>query len=229
MCYCRSVPLLLDGFLAGVVYYRRASEKPRALPGKHCVLDNEEMDILEAKRAGLNLLNPSDDRFCVVYSLTGSLDEAVRAAFPGHEMKSRTEVAIVAAELLERYDIVARLQQLSAQFSYSLGISKAGHLHKLAEIRDRAIDNDQLEIALKAEKNRGEAAGYYATITDKSVSATHTTSSEKPVTPQALARLSDDEIETLATTFEKLQTHSTYEEKSRTVEMSPRRYLDDDE
>ena len=187
------------------------------------------MDILEAKRAGLSVLNPNDDRFCVVYSLTGSIDEAVRTAYPSIAHRSRQEVLIEASALLDRYDIIARLQQLSAQYAYSLGISKASHLNKLAEIRDRAIDMDSLDIALKAEKHRGEVAGYYATTTERVVSATHSTSTGQAVTPAALSSLSDEEIETLATTFEKLQTYSTYEEKSRTVAISPPASPDDDD
>ena len=104
-------------------------------------------------------LTQEEDTFALaVIEYGGNLAAAYRAAFG----PDATLPVVRARELIGRPEIAKRIQQLTEVTQEHALISLGSHLVKLAEIRDLAIDNKQLKVALTAEKTRGEAAGFYA-------------------------------------------------------------------
>jgi hypothetical protein len=104
-------------------------------------------------------LSPELDTFALaVIEYGGNLGAAYKAAFPD----DKTPVPVSRArELITRADVAKRIQELTVATEEHALISLGSHLVHLAQIRDLAIDNKQLKVALDAEKSRGEVAGFY--------------------------------------------------------------------
>ena len=169
-------------------------------------------------------LPPDDDKFCVAFSLTGSITEAYRLAYPIPAGMSRAELTLLAQKKMAEDAIAFRLDALQLQFSRCAGITKAGHLMTLAEIRDRAMAVEDLAIAMQCEKLRGQAAGYYAEVTAKSSRAI----TDNSIGGTDLSKLSDEEIAALAEMVQKARGGvaagagvTQYEEKSVTMSIVP--------
>lgn len=65
-------------------------------------------------------------------------------------------------EIIQRDPILKQIiKSLMTETCETLEITYSGHLKKLAEIRDRAMENDKFAVALNAEIARGKAAGLY--------------------------------------------------------------------
>jgi hypothetical protein len=56
---------------------------------------------------------------------------------------------------------VERIRELKGELSRKYEVSFEGHVKKLAEIRDLALQNGNYPAAVAAEKSRGHAAGLY--------------------------------------------------------------------
>lgn len=103
-------------------------------------------------------ISSSEDTFCLaIIEYGGNLGAAYRAAFGSHT----TNGVARARELLLRPEIAKRVQQLGQSVEEHALISLGSHLVKLAEIRDLAIETEQLKVAVQAEIKRGEVAGFY--------------------------------------------------------------------
>ena len=182
------------------------------------------MDLSESIPAPLppNVpLPPDDDRFCALYSMGVAVTKAYADAYNCGNATHRDLFAL-AQRTLCRPEIAARLEQLNNQFVRCLGITKAGHLAMLAEIRDRALELDDVGIALQSEKSRGQVAGYYAEVSaSRSRSIIDVTEGQMP----DVTKLSDDEVSAMAELVEKMRggaARITYEEQSASIKRIPR-------
>lgn len=103
-------------------------------------------------------LTNEEDSFCLaVIEYGGNLGAASRSVWP-----DVTHPIARARELLSRPEIAKRVQQLSAAVDEHSGISIGAHLTQLAHIRDLAIGQNQLKVALGAELARGQVAGFHS-------------------------------------------------------------------
>jgi len=108
----------------------------------------------------LPALTDQEDTFALaVIECGGNLGAAYKQAFIDDEC--RTPMA-KARELMCRPEIAKRIHQLQISLEEHAMVSVGSHLVKLAEIRDLAVQTDQLKVALAAERSRGEVAGFYA-------------------------------------------------------------------
>lgn len=106
----------------------------------------------------LPALTSTEDTFALcVIEYGGNLGAAYRAAFGDNV----SNPAAKARELLLRPEVAKRVMKLTEAVQESALISLGSHLTKLAEIRDLGITTGQLKVALSAERNRGEVAGFY--------------------------------------------------------------------
>lgn len=100
-------------------------------------------------------LTASEEAFAYMLSSGASTEVAWMNSF-------RTSYnELEAAKLLARPDIIARISYLNEASLKSIAVSKFGHLNMLAYIRDRAISLDEVGIAFKCERSRGEVVGFY--------------------------------------------------------------------
>lgn len=142
------------------------------------------------------VLTPEEERFCVMYSLGYSLREAYISNFG-----QRRDYTEGSHELLQSPRVVRRLEQMQVCYNNMLGITRAGHLDKLAEIRDIALERDQAKVALDAEKARGEIAGYYNRENIRTIDVTEAGS----ITVESLGALHDDDLKALSTLVGRLK------------------------
>lgn len=103
------------------------------------------------------LTNQEDSFALAIIEYGGNFGAAYRSVF-GDDVKNPSAKA---RELLTRPEVAKRIQELSVAIEEHAHISLGSHLTKLAEIRDFAINTNQLKTALAAERSRGEAAGFY--------------------------------------------------------------------
>jgi len=102
-------------------------------------------------------LDPEDDKFALaVVEYNGNLGAAYEAVF-GRDQYSMAK----AREIITRPEIAHRIAYLARVVDEQTLISLGSHLVKLAEIRDSALHTNQHAVALKAERYRGEVAGFY--------------------------------------------------------------------
>lgn len=106
----------------------------------------------------LSTLTREEDNFALaLMEYGGNLGAAYVAAFgrvPNPSGKAR--------DLLSRPEIAKRVMELQTACTEQSMISVGSHLQELAHIRDLAIYQGQLKVALSAEQARGEVAGMYA-------------------------------------------------------------------
>ncbi len=108
-------------------------------------------------------LTAKQENFCAEFVQCGNAAEAYRRAYSAGKMKPET-VWSNASRLLDNSKVRARVQELQDAAAQKAQVTLEGHLKKLAELRDLAIEDGQLSAAITAEISRGKAAGLY---TDK--------------------------------------------------------------
>ena len=106
-------------------------------------------------------LTQKQQRFCSEYVKCGNAAEAYRRAYRAEKMKPAT-VQNNAYKLMCNNEIATTLQGLRDAAAKEAQVTLEGHLNKLAELRDMAIEEGQLSAAITAEVSRGKAAGLYA-------------------------------------------------------------------
>lgn len=103
-------------------------------------------------------LSSEEDTFALaMIEYGGNLAKAYRAAF-GDSGRLPTARA---KELLNKPQIALRIRDLSESVKEATFITLGSHLTQLAAIRDEAMEQGQLKVALTAERSRGEVAGLY--------------------------------------------------------------------
>ena len=110
--------------------------------------------------AGVNLpaLNSEEDSFCLaIIEYAGNIGAAYQAVFG----KDVSMPMARGRNMLMRPEIAKRIAELSALVEEHAFVSLGSHLMQLARIRDLAVDNGQLKVALGAEQARGQVAGFY--------------------------------------------------------------------
>lgn len=105
-------------------------------------------------------LTRKQEMFCEEFIRCGNASEAYRLSYRAERMKAET-VWNAAYKLMENGEVSARLKQLREAAAKEAQVTLEGHLHKLAELRDMAIEDGQWNAAITAEVSRGKAAGLY--------------------------------------------------------------------
>lgn len=113
----------------------------------------------------VRVLAPVEEDFAVYLSGGMTFPEAVKAAGLNHEY---------AVELVTEPVFGARVKTLLAAYDRHIGVTKASHAERLAELGNKAVlfaeTNERqqgalMNVALKAEQLRGELAGLYGVDT----------------------------------------------------------------
>jgi phage terminase small subunit len=120
-------------------------------------------------------LTPKQEAFCLAYLEEGNSTAAYRKAYDCENM-STGAIYVEAHRVYTNPKVTLRLEQLKAPAIEAARCTFEGHLRKLAELRDLAIQAEQYSPAIKAEENRGKVVGLY---TDK-VDLTSSDGSMKP-------------------------------------------------
>ena len=105
-------------------------------------------------------ITPKQEEFCKLY-VCEDISQTEAALRAGYSPKSAHAIA---SQLLngERYPhVVERIREIKTELSQKYEVSFEGHVKKLAEIRDAAMQNGNFPAAVAAEKSRGQAAGLY--------------------------------------------------------------------
>ena len=105
-------------------------------------------------------LTQKQESFCTEYVKCGNAAEAYRSAYKSEKMKPES-VWSLASRLMSNVNIMSRVQELRDAAAKEAQVTLEGHLNKLAELRDMAIEEGQLSAAITAEVSRGKAAGLY--------------------------------------------------------------------
>ena len=105
-------------------------------------------------------ITPKQEEFCRIYVCedVSQTEAALRAGY------SEKSAHAIASQLLngQRYPhVVERIKELKQELSKKYEVTFEGHVKKLAEIRDLAMQNNNYPAAVAAEKSRGQAAGLY--------------------------------------------------------------------
>lgn len=168
-------------------------------------------------------LSPQDDRFCALFSFGMSVEKAYAEAYDTVAL-TKGEAFHEVQRILMRPEIDARIAQLNNQFSRVAGITKAGHLAALAEIRDRALDLNEVGIAFQSEKARGQVAGFYNETVVKATRSTIESNGERGTARELreddLSALSDAEVESMAMMVEKMQRREVHESVTVTTRIA---------
>lgn len=108
----------------------------------------------------LQALTQRQETFCTLIVKGESQSDAYRGAFkcPKASDKSIIERA---SRLMANSNIQARIEQLRAPVIEEAQLTLSTHLQSLKEIRDKALQKDQLSAAVSAEVSRGKASGLY--------------------------------------------------------------------
>lgn len=106
------------------------------------------------------MLTPKQESFCLAYLETGNASEAYRRSYDVGKMAPES-VNRKAKELIDNGKIAARLDELRAPVLEKALITYEGHLYELEILRELAKQSAQYSAAIKAEENRGKAAGFY--------------------------------------------------------------------
>ena len=108
-------------------------------------------------------LTQKQETFCEEYVKCGNATEAYRRSYSAGNMKQET-VWKAASRLMADGRVAERVQQMRSAAAEKAQLSLQGHLQELARLRDLAVEEGQLSVAVTAEISRGKAAGLY---TDK--------------------------------------------------------------
>lgn len=118
-----------------------------------------KMDVVANPRVEKGI-TPKQEEFCRLY-VCEDISQTEAAVRAGYSVKSAHAIA---SQLLngQRYPhVVERIRELKTEMARKYEVSFEGHVKKLAEIRDLAIQNGNYPAAVAAEKSRGQAAGLY--------------------------------------------------------------------
>jgi len=139
-----------------------AAPTPLLLPAPRPELSEEPA----SEESSEVVLCDTDEAFCAYVASGSTVMKAYEMAYGYRPTRAETQ------EIVRRPEVMARLRRITEAFNCSIGITKMSHLDMMAEIRDRAMDLCEMQVAFNAEKARGQVAGYY----DKEVM-------RSPVTP----------------------------------------------
>ena len=105
--------------------------------------------------AALN--NHKYNKFCEQY-LVHNRKGAPAAYAAGFSKKNSAHQA---RYLLERPEIIVRIEELAAEAAAKVKITRESHMRELAVLRDMAIEKSQIGPATRAEELRGQVKGFY--------------------------------------------------------------------
>jgi hypothetical protein len=109
------------------------------------------------------LKNSRHEIFCQEVCTGSARIDAYIEAYPGAEEWKPRSVRVKAAELGAREDVKARIGYLQAKAAEVSVFTLAAHLARLNELSIAAQKAGDFAPAVKAEENRGKAAGFYPT------------------------------------------------------------------
>ena len=117
------------------------------------------LDVVANPRTEKNI-TPMQEEFARLYVCEdiSQTEAAVRAGY------SKKSAHAMASQLLngKNYpNVVSRVRELRMELAHKYEVTFEGHVKKLAEIRDGALQNGNYAAAVAAEKSRGQAAGLY--------------------------------------------------------------------
>ena len=116
-----------------------------------------ELTVVEAAPLDLRPLTSEEDLFCVALLESGGNPlKAYKMIDP-----ECSQPGVKGRALLVLPHVQARLRQLTESVKENSLISLGTHLIELANLRDLAVAQGNLKVALQAERNRGEVAGFY--------------------------------------------------------------------
>ena len=118
-----------------------------------------KLEIVANPRKEKNI-TPKQEEFCKIYVCedVSQTEAAIRAGF------SKKSAHAIASQLLDakRYPhVVERIRDLKLELAKKYEVTVEGHVKKLSEIRDTALQSGAFSAAVAAEKCRGQAAGIY--------------------------------------------------------------------
>jgi phage terminase small subunit len=105
-------------------------------------------------------LTQRQEAFCLAFVEAGNASEAYRRSYRPKRMSAKS-VHEKASHILAAGKVRARVAELRGKAAEKAVLTLEAHLEKLAELRDLAVADDQLDAAIRAETKRGEAAGLY--------------------------------------------------------------------
>lgn len=105
-------------------------------------------------------LTQKQENFCIAFVETGNASEAYRRSYNAEKMKPDT-VTQAASRLLNDSNISARVDELRQPAIKKAQITLESHLERLQELSLKAEAANQYAAAIKAEEQRGKAAGIY--------------------------------------------------------------------
>jgi phage terminase small subunit len=117
------------------------------------------------------LSNPRHERFAQHLAKGHSASEAYEKA--GYKPNRQA-----ASRLLSKVDVQGRVQELQDVGAQRAEMTVEGHLDKLQELRDKALEAGQHSAAITAEQLRGKVSGYYV---ERHEVDQHTTVSDEPL------------------------------------------------
>lgn len=105
-------------------------------------------------------LTQKQENFCIAFVETGNASEAYRRAYNASNMKPET-VVVRASEMMAKSNIKVRVDELRQPAIKKAQITLESHLERLQELSLKAEAANQYGAAIKAEEQRGKAAGIY--------------------------------------------------------------------
>ncbi len=109
------------------------------------------------------LKNARHEVFCTEVASGRTQTDAFLEAFPHAEEWKRQTAKVKASELAARPDVKARIAHLQARAADASVFTLAAHLARLNALSIAAERAGEFTSAVKAEENRGKAAGFYPT------------------------------------------------------------------
>lgn len=102
-------------------------------------------------------MTPKQERFCLEYIKDSNATQAaIRAGYSARSAKQQ------ATRMLSKEAIQAQIAELRKPVATAAGVTLAGHLQKLAEIRDAAMADESYGAAVSAEIAIGKHSGVIA-------------------------------------------------------------------
>lgn len=107
------------------------------------------------------MLTKKQEAFCLEYINASNASDAYRKAYSAGRMNAAS-VNRKAFDLAQNVKIRARIEDLRKSASAHAVMTLAGHLKRLEELSEMAVNAAQYSAAVKAEELRGKASGLYA-------------------------------------------------------------------
>ncbi len=108
----------------------------------------------------LQALNSRQEVFCALIIKGESQSDAYRQAYQPKRASDKT-IHEKASRLMAEDKVKARIAELRAPVIEEAQLTLSAHLASLKEIRDKAMEKEQLSAAVSAEVSRGKASGLY--------------------------------------------------------------------